>query len=249
MTASARLTSPGSMVGTVAYMSPEQLAGLPVDSRSDLFSMGLLLYEMATGRPAFDGVTTALLSASILHEEPSRPSVYRPDLPEPIEAVILKALEKDRDLRCQSAAEVRADLGRISRAFAAGAATSGPTHPVPVPPSSTITQPAAVPGRSLWLLSAVVIVTAGGLVISWIASGNRRSTRAAGGEARNDAPSDHARCRIDDGAGNEPRRAVDRLRVRPGWGTTRPLGAAGRRWRTASDHPTCGRRLRPGVFS
>ena len=174
VTAGARLTSPGSMVGTVAYMSPEQLAGLPVDPRSDLFSMGLLLYEMATGRPAFDGVTSALLSASILHEEPSRPSSHRPDLPEPIEAVILKALEKDRDLRCQSAAELRADLRRISRAFAAGAATPGPMHPVPVLPSATITQAGAGPRRFLWLLSAVIIVTAGGLAISWIARGSRR---------------------------------------------------------------------------
>ena len=109
------LTDPGSTVGTVAYMSPEQLRGEALDARTDLFSLGLVLYEMATGRPAFAGPTTAVISAAILHDDPIAPRQVRPELPARLEDVILKALEKDREIRCQTASELRADLRRLKR--------------------------------------------------------------------------------------------------------------------------------------
>jgi serine/threonine protein kinase len=113
--AKALITEPGSTVGTVAYMSPEQLRGEQIDARSDLFSFGLVLYEMAAGRPAFTGATSAVISAAILHQAPAPPRTTRPDLPEPLERVILKALEKDRTLRYQHASEMRADAQRLRR--------------------------------------------------------------------------------------------------------------------------------------
>ena len=109
------LTDFGSTVGTVAYMSPEQLRGEELDGRSDLFSLGLVLYEMATGRPAFTGATSAVISAAILHQSPTSPRQLRPDLPAPLEQIIVKMLEKDRDIRCQTASELRADLKRVKR--------------------------------------------------------------------------------------------------------------------------------------
>lgn len=110
----ALLTDAGMAVGTVAYMSPEQLRGEEVDSRTDLFSLGLVLYEMAAGRPAFGG-STAVVGAGILHQQPIPLRTIRPDLPEAIEQVVIKALEKDRHLRYQTAADVRADLQRQKR--------------------------------------------------------------------------------------------------------------------------------------
>ena len=110
----ALLTDAGSAVGTLAYMSPEQLRGEEVDARTDLFSFGLVLYEMATGRPAFAG-SSAVVGAAILHQQPTPLRTIRPDLPEGFEQVVLKALEKDRQLRYQSAADVRADLQRQKR--------------------------------------------------------------------------------------------------------------------------------------
>ena len=110
----ALLTDAGSAVGTLAYMSPEQLRGEEVDARTDLFSFGLVLYEMATGRPAFAG-SGAVVGAAILHQQPTPLRTIRPDLPEGFEQVVLKALEKDRQLRYQTAADVRADLQRQKR--------------------------------------------------------------------------------------------------------------------------------------
>ena len=107
------LTEPGGIVGTVAYMSPEQLRGEELDGRTDLFSLGLVLYEMATGRPAFTGATSAVISAAILHTTPPTPRAVRPDLPAGLEDVILKAIEKDRRLRCQHASDIRVDLQRL----------------------------------------------------------------------------------------------------------------------------------------
>jgi len=109
------VTEPGSAVGTVAYMSPEQLRGDDVDARTDLFSFGLVLYEMATGKPAFAGATSAVVAAAILRQQPVSPREIRRDLFEQLNDVILKAIEKDRDLRYQHASDIRTDLQRLKR--------------------------------------------------------------------------------------------------------------------------------------
>ena len=109
------LTSPGVTLGTVAYMSPEQVRGDEVDARSDLFSFGVVLYEMATGRPAFTGKTSGVVLEAILNRAPRAPLEINSKLPSKLEEIINKALEKDCELRYQTASDLRADLKRLKR--------------------------------------------------------------------------------------------------------------------------------------
>jgi len=167
-----QLTVPGVTMGTIDYMSPEQLWGGNVDARSDLFSLGTVLYEMATGSPPFAGQSSIHTVDGILHQQPTAPVSLNPDVPPGLERIIAKAMEKDPALRYQSAAELKADLVRLQRGG----------------------EPAARPGRprrrrSPWLVASAALLVAALAVGSWLGARAWRDNSREGGAAAAAAPS------------------------------------------------------------
>ena len=175
------LTNPGVAMGTVAYMSPEQARGETLDPRSDLFSFGAVLYEMATGQPAFSGNTSALIFDAILHKAPPPSSRVNPDLSSDLDRIISKAVEKDREVRYQHASDIRADLKRLKRDTDSGRSGGKLAEEIHVAPREAA-QVEAPPRhrRRAWALASTMAVLVAAAVIVYLSTRSFPPPRVSG---------------------------------------------------------------------